>query len=122
MVPEVVSALVKGDRKRTDIPIVLKQTPEMSIFDLMRAVPMYIEAEISVITLGHCFMTVVTPDIYNRGGRHPLEWKRQPGEPQMDHGTGLPVIGMLRWSENTSPCWIPLPVEDRLLLNNVLRL
>ena len=67
LVPEVVSALVKGIRKTTDIPIVLKQTPEMSFFDLMKAVPMYMEAGISAATLGHCFMTVVPPDIYNKG-------------------------------------------------------
>ena len=67
LVPEVASAIIKGVRKVVDIPVVFKQTPEMSFFDLMKAVPMYMDAGVSGITLGHCFMTVVPPDIYDSG-------------------------------------------------------
>ncbi len=67
LVPEIVCAIIKGIRSMTNIPITIKQTPEMSFFDLMKAVPMYVESGASAITLGHCFMTVVPPDIYNHG-------------------------------------------------------
>ncbi len=67
LVPEVMSSIIKGVKSMTSLPVLLKQTPEMSFFDLKRAVPMYLEAGLDAITCGHSFMSVVPPDIYNHG-------------------------------------------------------
>ena len=66
-VPEVVAAIVRGIKKKTNIPIIIKQTPEMSFFRLYAAVPLYKEAGVAAMTCNHTFMTVVPPDIYNHG-------------------------------------------------------
>ena len=67
LVPEIASSIVKGMKKITDIPVVVKLTPELSFFHLTRAVPMYRDAGIIGFTANHCFMSVVPPDIYNGG-------------------------------------------------------
>lgn len=67
LVPEVTCSIVKSVKKTTTVPTILKLTPEMSFFDLMRAVPMYLEAGVDAVTAGHTFMSVVPPDIYNHG-------------------------------------------------------
>jgi dihydropyrimidine dehydrogenase (NAD+) subunit PreA len=67
LVPEVATRIVRSIKKKTSIPIVVKLTPELSFFHLLRAVQMYKEAKVAAFTANHCFMTVVPPDIYNGG-------------------------------------------------------
>lgn len=66
-VPEVVAAIVRGIKEKTNLPIVIKQTPEMSFFRLLTAIPLYKEAGVAALTCNHTFMSVVPPDIYNGG-------------------------------------------------------
>lgn len=67
LVPEVAVRIVSSIKKKTNIPIAVKLTPELSFFHLIRAVQMYKEANVAAFTANHCFMTVVPPDIYNGG-------------------------------------------------------
>ncbi|MFC1946149.1 hypothetical protein ACFLW1_03000 [Chloroflexota bacterium] len=67
LVPEVASGIAKTIREKLSIPVAVKLTPELSFIHLLRAIPMYREAEVDAFTANHCFMTVVPPDIYNGG-------------------------------------------------------
>ncbi|MFH1651617.1 MAG: 4Fe-4S binding protein [Chloroflexota bacterium] len=66
-VPEVVAAIVKGIKQKVKIPVAVKLTPEMSFFRLYSAIPVYQEAGVAAVIANHTFMSVVPPDIYNRG-------------------------------------------------------
>jgi len=67
VVPEVMAAMIKGIRKKTDIPVIAKITPEMSFFQALMGFPLLVEAGVKALTLNHTFMSVAPPDIYNGG-------------------------------------------------------
>ncbi len=67
LVPEFAARIVKSIKKKINIPVAVKLTPELSFFHLIRAIQLYEEAKVDAFTANHCFMTVVPPDIYNGG-------------------------------------------------------
>jgi dihydroorotate dehydrogenase len=67
LMPQVVTALVKGIKKVCRLPLIPKITPEMGFFRLLAAIRLYKEAGITALTCDHAVMTVPPPDIYNGG-------------------------------------------------------
>lgn len=67
VVPEVMAAMVKGIKKATRLPVMVKISCEMSFFQALTAFPLLKDAGADALTLNHTFMAVVPPDIYNGG-------------------------------------------------------
>lgn len=67
LVPEVVAEIIKGIKKKVSIPHITKITPELGMFGLLSAVPLYKEAGTNALECIHSLMVVPAPDIYNRG-------------------------------------------------------
>ncbi|MFC1965246.1 hypothetical protein ACFLWG_04535, partial [Chloroflexota bacterium] len=53
--------------KKTDVPVLIKITPEMGAFRLIPAAYMYMAAGAVGVTCSHNFFTFAPPDIYNGG-------------------------------------------------------
>ena len=84
LVPELTAKLVSGIRERTDIPLIVKITPELPMLRLIPAAAMYEQAGAVGVTCSHLFMTAPPPDIYNRG---------LPSVPYMDKVSFFGVVG-----------------------------
>jgi dihydropyrimidine dehydrogenase (NAD+) subunit PreA len=84
LVPEITAKLVSGMRAMTDIPIIVKITPELPMLRLIPAAAMYQQAGAVGVTCSHLFMTAPPPDIYNHG---------RPSIPYMDKVAFFGVVG-----------------------------
>jgi dihydroorotate dehydrogenase/Pyruvate/2-oxoacid:ferredoxin oxidoreductase delta subunit len=84
LVPEVVVKIIEGIREKTDIPIMLKITPELGFFRLASAAPMYLAAGANAVACGHALMSVAPPLIYEHG---------KCSDPLMEVGTFSAAIG-----------------------------
>jgi len=73
LVPEVVAEIIKGIKRKADLPVIPKMTAELGMYGVLRAAPMYKEAGTEALTCNHCFMVPPPPDIYNGGKTtHPM--------------------------------------------------
>jgi dihydropyrimidine dehydrogenase (NAD+) subunit PreA len=67
LVPEVVFEIVNAIKKKVNVPVIVKITPELGFYGLLNALPLYREAGVDGLTCDHTIMTIVPPDIYNHG-------------------------------------------------------
>lgn len=67
LVPEAVAEIIKGIKKKTNLPVIPKVTAELGMYRLLYAAPMYREAGAGAVTCDHTFMVPPPPDIYNHG-------------------------------------------------------
>ncbi len=84
LVPEVVAEIIKGIKRKIDIPLIIKITPELGMYGLLGAIPLYQKAGADALQCIHSLMVVPAPDIYD-GGRTTL--------PHLNKSTWWALIG-----------------------------
>ncbi|OGO18066.1 MAG: hypothetical protein A2Z02_03295 [Chloroflexi bacterium RBG_16_48_7] len=67
LVPEVAARAAKKVKESIGIPVAVKITPELALFHMLKAIPLYKKAGVSAFTANHSFLSVAPPDIYNGG-------------------------------------------------------
>jgi len=67
LVPEAGVQIIKGIKKKTKLPVIPKITPELGMYGVFRAAPMYRDAGASALTCDHALMMPAPPDIYRQG-------------------------------------------------------
>ncbi len=84
LVPEMAARLVAGIKERTNIPLIVKITPELGFYRFLGAIDLYREAGAVALTCDHVFFTTLPPDIYNGG---------KPTSPLRSVNTWAPALG-----------------------------